>query len=60
MSLVQSNYFDPGKKDFLLEAPGNMLALNTENEIITLASMGMYRIELFSESGEVLQDTARR
>jgi hypothetical protein len=53
--IVQSNYFDPDEKDFLLEAPGNMLALNTENEIITLASMGMYRIELFSESGEVLK-----
>ena len=53
--IVYSNYFDPDTRHFLMEAPGNMLALNTENEVITLASMGMYRIELFSESGEVLK-----
>jgi hypothetical protein len=53
--IVYSNYFDPDTRDFLMEAPGNMLALNADNEITTLASMGMYRIELFSESGEALK-----
>ncbi|HMR86634.1 MAG TPA: hypothetical protein PKD51_00695 [Saprospiraceae bacterium] len=53
--IVYSNYFDPDTRHFLMEAPGNMLALNADNQITTLASMGMYRIELFSESGEVLK-----
>ncbi len=52
---VKNNYFDPDEKDFLLAAPGNMLGLDANNNFTTLASLGMYRIELFTPNGEPLK-----
>jgi len=51
---VKSKHLNPDNKDFLLSAPGNLLALNASNEYQQLASLGMYMIELYDASGEEL------
>ena len=52
--IVKSKYLNPDDKDFLLSAPGNLLALNTSNEYQQLASLGMYMIELYDPNGVAL------
>jgi len=52
---VRSVYLDPDNQDFLEAAPGDLLALNSNDEYLQLASLGMYSIELFDESGRELQ-----
>ncbi len=52
---VKHKYLNPDNKDFLLSAPGNLLALNRAEEYQQLASYGMYMIELFDANGGVLK-----
>lgn len=52
---VRSKYLNPDNKDFLLSAPGNLLALNSTNEYQQLATLGMYMIELYDVNGGVLK-----
>lgn len=52
---VKNHFFNPGKPDFLLSAPGNLLALNENNKLVTLGSLGMYRIELLDDIGHPLK-----
>ncbi len=51
---VQSRHFSPDDTDFLRNAPGNMLGME-DGELRTLASYGMYTIELKDAAGNELQ-----
>lgn len=51
---VSNKYLDPDELGFLSSAPGNLLAINTNNEYQQLASFGMYMIELRDLEGNDL------
>jgi hypothetical protein len=51
---VMSHYYNPEDDDFLADAPGDMSAVDMDNQLYTLVSYGMYNIELFDEAGNEL------
>lgn len=52
--IVYSHYLDPTDSDIDQYMPGNMMALNAQNEMNILQSFGMLNIELASTTGEPL------
>ena len=52
--IVKSIYLNPDERNFLLSAPGNLLAIDEDNNLQQLASLGMYMIELYDPDGEEL------
>lgn len=51
---VVHTYLDPDDEHFLASTPGNLIALNADNEYQLLASLGMYMIELYDQAGRQL------
>jgi hypothetical protein len=51
---VLNHYFNPQDNNFLLSAPGNMMALDANSQFVRLASLGMYRITLLTENDQLL------
>ncbi len=47
-------YLDPSLPDFLLRSPGDLSAVNDDDEITNLRSFGMISVELIGENGEEL------
>lgn len=55
---VFAQYIDPSASDFQEIMPGNLLAIDAQNEMRALESYGMLRIELEDPSGNPLQISA--
>jgi hypothetical protein len=51
---VYTHWYNPSTADFLLTAPGDLRALNSNNESVQLESYGMMAVELLSDNGEQL------
>lgn len=52
---VFATYIDPTADNLYQVMPGNLTAVNTENEIVGLKSFGMLNLELEDEAGNLLQ-----
>lgn len=55
---IFATYIDPSDPEIAEIMPGNLLAINTENEQQTLQSFGMMNVELEANNGEQLQISA--
>jgi hypothetical protein len=52
---VYASYIDPSSADIAETVPGSFMAVNKNNQRVTLASFGMIAVELEGASGEKLQ-----
>ncbi len=52
---VYTYYLDPTRQDIAEVMPGNLLAIDSQDELQTLKSFGMINVELEDENGNALQ-----
>ena len=52
---IYTAYIDPTRPDLAQVMPGNLMALNTANELRLLESFGMINVEMEGEAGQALQ-----
>ena len=52
---VYGHWFDPSSREFTTSMPGDLRAIDAENQLAQLATFGMMAVELESDSGEKLQ-----